>query len=158
MEVGLSPGDFVLDGDPAHYPKRGEAPPNFRYTSVVAKRLHGWIKMPLGTQIDLGLRNIVFDVDPATPRKRAHPPPPNFGPRLLWPSGWMDEDAAWYGSRPRPRPYCPRRCHSSRERGTAAPPPVFGPCLLWPRSPISATAELLFVFFNVKSSHSLHVR
>jgi len=30
-----------------------------------------------------------------------------------------------------------------RERGTAAPP-LFGPCLLWPRSPISATAELLF--------------
>ena len=30
-----------------------------------------------------------------------------------------------------------------RERGTA-PPPLLGPCLLWPRSPISATAELLF--------------
>ena len=29
------------------------------------------------------------------------------------------------------------------ERGTAAPP-LFGPCLLWPRSPISATAELVF--------------
>jgi len=23
-EVGLSPGDFVLDGDPAPYPKRGK--------------------------------------------------------------------------------------------------------------------------------------
>ena len=32
-----------------------------------------------------------------------------------------------------------------RERGTAAPP-LLGPCLLWPRSPISATAELLFFF------------
>jgi len=32
-----------------------------------------------------------------------------------------------------------------RQRGTAAFP-LFGPCLLWPRSPISATAELLFVF------------
>jgi len=30
-----------------------------------------------------------------------------------------------------------------RERGRA-PLPLFGPCLLWPRSPISATAELLF--------------
>jgi len=29
------------------------------------------------------------------------------------------------------------------ERGTA-PRPLFGPCLLWTRSPISATAELLF--------------
>jgi len=35
-----------------------------------------------------------------------------------------------------------------RERGTAAPPP-FGPCLWWPRSPISAIAELLFIFSNV---------
>ena len=30
-----------------------------------------------------------------------------------------------------------------KERGTAAP--TFGPRLLWPRSPISATAELLFI-------------
>jgi len=29
MEVGLVPGDFVLDGDPAPYPKRGGAPPIF---------------------------------------------------------------------------------------------------------------------------------
>ena len=56
----------------------------------------------------------------------------------------MDEDAAWYGSRPRPRPHCTRRGLSSRERGTAQPP-LFGPCLLWPRSPISATAELLSI-------------
>ena len=41
MEVCLSPGDFVLDGDPALYPKRGGAPPNFRSTSIVTKRLHG---------------------------------------------------------------------------------------------------------------------
>ena len=35
MKVGLSPGDFVLDGNPAPYPKRGGAPPNFRPTSIV---------------------------------------------------------------------------------------------------------------------------
>ena len=40
MEVGLSPGDFVLEGDPASSPKRGGAP-DFRPTSIVAKRLHG---------------------------------------------------------------------------------------------------------------------
>ena len=27
----------------------------------------------------------------------------------------------------------------------AESPPIFGPCLLWPRSPISATAELLYM-------------
>jgi len=26
MEVGLSPGEFVLDGDPAALPKKGTAP------------------------------------------------------------------------------------------------------------------------------------
>ena len=31
-----------------------------------------------------------------------------------------------------------------KEKG--AQPPIFGPCLLWPRSPMSATAELLFSF------------
>jgi len=31
----------VLDGDPDPYPKRGGAPPSFRPTSIVAKRLHG---------------------------------------------------------------------------------------------------------------------
>jgi len=40
MEVGLGPGDFVLDGDPAPSPKRGGAP-NLRPTSIAAKRLHG---------------------------------------------------------------------------------------------------------------------
>ena len=101
-------------------PKRGQsrAPPQFSY-HLYCGQTAAWIKMPLGTGIGLGLRNIVFDVDPATPR--AHSPLPNFGPRLLWPNGWMDEDAAWYGSRPRPRPHCTRRCPRSRESGTAAP-------------------------------------
>ena len=29
-----------------------------------------WIKMPLGTEVGLGLRDIVFDVDLVTPEKR----------------------------------------------------------------------------------------
>jgi len=39
MEVGLSPGHIVSDGDPAP-PKRGRTL-NFRPMSVVAKRLNG---------------------------------------------------------------------------------------------------------------------
>jgi len=66
MEEGLSPGDFVLDGDPAPYPKRGGAPPNFRSAYIVAKRLHG------------SRCHIVFDVDPATPRKKGTPTPTKF--------------------------------------------------------------------------------
>jgi len=68
----------------------------------------------------------------------------------------MDEDATWYGSRPRPRPHCIRRGPSSPRKGHSI---LFGPCLLWPRSPISATAELLycllcvFVYFTYLYSH-----
>ena len=51
--------------------------------------------MPLGTEVELGLRDIVFDVDPATPRKKGTPTLPNFGPCLLWPNGWVDQDATW---------------------------------------------------------------
>jgi len=40
MEVGLSPGDFMLDGDPVPFPKKGRSPPpNFRPISIVPKRL-----------------------------------------------------------------------------------------------------------------------
>ena len=38
---------------------------------------------------------------------------------VLWPNGWMDQDATWYGGRPRPRRHCarwgpsfPRKGHS----------------------------------------------
>jgi len=123
MEVGLIPGDFVLDGDPAPYPKRGGAPLNFRPTSFVAKRLHGsrW------HLVQRAYMTLCLMWTQLPPEKRAHPPSPNFGPCLLWPNGWMDEDAAWYGSRPWPRPQWTRRGPSSRERGIAAT--LFSACV-----------------------------
>jgi len=40
MDVGLGPGDFVLDGDTAPLPKKAAEPPSqFWPISVVAKRL-----------------------------------------------------------------------------------------------------------------------
>jgi len=36
VEVGLSPGDFMLDGDPAPPPQKGDRAPNFRPMSIVA--------------------------------------------------------------------------------------------------------------------------
>jgi len=39
MEVGLGPGNFVLDGDPTPPPQKGaEPPPNFRPMFIAAKR------------------------------------------------------------------------------------------------------------------------
>jgi len=42
-----------------------------------------WIKMPLGTEVDLGPGDFVLDGDPAPPEKRAHLPHPIFGRCLL---------------------------------------------------------------------------
>ena len=58
---------------------------------------------------------------------------PIFGPFLLWPNGWMHQDATWYGGRPRPRPHSARWGPCSRSpKGGRRCPKIFGPCLLWP--------------------------
>jgi len=98
MEVGLDPGDVVLDGDPAP-PKRGTA---LQFSAhVYCVQTAGSMKTPLFTEVDLGPGHIVLDEDPAPPAKGAQQPA------------------------------------------------LFGPCLLWPRSPISATAKLLFSYFGM---------
>jgi len=43
-------------------------------TLVYCGRTAGWIKMRLGTQVGLGLGDIVLDGDPAPPRKGAQQP------------------------------------------------------------------------------------
>jgi len=88
MDVGLSPGDFVLDGEPVPPPRQGGSPKIS--THVYCGQAAGWIKMPLGMEVGLGLRDIVFCVDPAIPRKRAHPLPPNFWPMSIV-AKWLDE-------------------------------------------------------------------
>jgi len=65
----------------------------------------GRIKMKLDTPVRLGPGHIVLNGDPALPLKKGAQPP-IFGPCLLWPNGWMDQDATWYGGRPRPRRHC----------------------------------------------------
>jgi len=56
------------------------------------------------------------------PEQTAHHHQPVFGPCLLWPNGWMDEDATWYGSRPRTRPHCVRRGPRPPRKGNSSPP------------------------------------
>jgi len=58
--------------------------------------------------------------------------PPIFGKCLCWPIGCMDQDATWYGGRPRSRPHCARWGPSSPSPQKGAQPPICGPCLLWP--------------------------
>ena len=95
-EVVLDPGYIVLDGDPdLSPPKRGTAAPDFS-AHVCCGQTAGWIMMLLSMEVGLGPGNIVLDGDPAAPKKTA---PPVFGPCLLWPNSWMDQDATWYGGK-----------------------------------------------------------
>jgi len=52
----------------------------------------GWIKMPLSREVGLIPSDIVLDGDQAPPPQKGAELP-IFGPCLLWPTGWMDEDA-----------------------------------------------------------------
>ena len=83
MEQGLGPGDFVLDGGP---PQKGSGAPKFS-ARVYCGQTAGWIKMALGMEVGLGPVHIVLDGTAPLPKKGTEPP--NFGPSLLWPNGWM---------------------------------------------------------------------
>jgi len=96
MGLGLGPGQIV--SDPSSPPqKRGRAPKFWAY--VYCGQTAGWIKMTFGMEVGLGPGDIVTDGD--SPQNRGTPP--IFGQCPLWPNGWIDEDAKWYGSRPRPQ-------------------------------------------------------
>jgi len=99
-------------------------------TLVYYGQMVGWIKMKLGTQVGLGPGQIVLDGDSAPPPPKGHSPT-IISPYLLWPNGWMDSDATWYGGRPRPRRFCVRWGPSSPSQ-KGADLPIFCPCLLWP--------------------------
>ena len=92
----------------------GPIPPKNAPTSrpIYCGRTAGWIKMPLGKEAGRDPGHIELDGDPARPRKKAHPPQAIFGPCLLWPNGWLNQDATWYGGKPRPRRRCVRRGRS----------------------------------------------
>jgi len=72
VEVGFSPGDFVLDANPARLPKKGRSPQFSAH--VYCGQTAAWTKMPLGTEVGLGLRDIVLDGDPAHPPIKGHTP------------------------------------------------------------------------------------
>ena len=59
MEVGLCPDDFVFDGDPAT-PRKKAHPTQF-LAHVDCGQTAGWIKMSLGTEVNLGRGDVVLD-------------------------------------------------------------------------------------------------
>jgi len=73
VELGLGPGDFVLDGDPAPPPQKGAEPPKFS-AHVCCGQTAGWIKMVLRMDVGLSSGDFVLDGDPA---------PVNFRPMFI---------------------------------------------------------------------------
>jgi len=52
-----------------HPPNRGDSSPHFS-AHVYCGQMAGWIKMPLGMELGIGLGHIVLDGDPASPPKK----------------------------------------------------------------------------------------
>jgi len=91
VQVGFRRGHIVLGEDPASRPQRGIA---LQFSAhICCGQMAAWTKMPLGMELGLGPGHFVLDGDHAPlPKKGAEPPTQIFGPHLLWPNGWMDQD------------------------------------------------------------------
>ena len=63
---------------------------------------------------------------------------------VLWRNGWMDQDEIWYGDRPQSRPHYVRWGSSSPHQKEAQLHNFRLMSIVAKRSPISATAELLY--------------
>ena len=115
-------------GTPLPLSKKGE-PPKFS-AHVYCGQTAGLINMELGTEAGLSPGNFVLDGDPAPPQKGGGASQ-IFGPCLLWPNGWMNQDSTWHGGRP--RRLCVRWGPSHLSQNRVEPlPQFFGPFLLWP--------------------------
>jgi len=83
MEVGLSPGDFVLNGDPVLFPQKGRSPlPKFS-AHLYCGQTAACIKIPLGMDLGLGPGDFVLDEDPVAPSPKGGGGPPNFRPVFI---------------------------------------------------------------------------
>jgi len=100
----------------------------------------GWMKTPLGTEVDLGPGHIVLDEVPGSPCAICQLSCLSClsvrlsvcNVRALWPNGWTDQNETWHAGRPRPWPHCVRWGPSSPSPKGAQPSPIFGPYQLRP--------------------------
>ena len=107
-----------------HCVRRGPSSPplnghNLQFSAhVYCGQTAGWIKMTLGMEVGLGPGHIVLGGEPA-PIPNNGVEPPIFGPFLLSPNGWINQDGTWHGGGPWTKPHCARW-------GPSSPPPKRG--------------------------------
>ena len=101
MEVNLGPGDLFIVGSTLPSPKGGGAPKFSAH--VYCGQTAGCFNLPLGMDVGLSPGDFVLGGYPVPLPKKGAESPQIFGPCLLRPNGWMDQDATWYGGMPLPR-------------------------------------------------------
>ena len=81
--IGLSPGDFVFDGDPAT-PRTEGTPTTTQFLAhVYCGQTAGRMKTALGTEAHLGPGHIVLDGVPALRETDTAEHPPSFRPMFI---------------------------------------------------------------------------
>jgi len=106
--------------------------------------------MPLGMEIGLGLsaQATLCSMGTQLPPEKGHTHPhPICGPCVLWPNGWMNQDATWHRGKHRLWRRCVRWGRSSPKRGTAPLPQfsVHGYCRQtagWMKTPLGTDVDL----------------
>jgi len=142
VEVGLSPGHIVSDGDSAPLPQRHS--PQFS-AYVCCGQTAGWIKMPIGREVGLSPGHIVLDGDP---QKKGHSPPPHFSAGVCC-GQWL------VGEMPLGTKVSLGPGHIVLDGDPAVPikahSPNFQPMsIVTKQSPISATAEHLLILIDCR--------
>ena len=135
MVVGLSPGDFVFDGDIPLPQKGAEPPPQFS-AHFYCGQMAGCIKMPLGTDVGLSPGDFVLDGEQGAESPKTFSAHVYCGQTAGWikmplgtkvglspddsvldedpnplPKGKRrpgDQDGSWHGGRPWSSPHCVR--------------------------------------------------
>ena len=88
VDVGLSSGDLVLDGDPVFPPQqRGRSPPSQFSAHFYCGQTAACIEMPLRMELGLGPGDFVLDGDHAPLPKKGGGATQIFGPCLLRSNG-----------------------------------------------------------------------
>jgi len=96
-------------------PKREQSPQLSAH--ICCGQMAGWIKMPLAMEIASAQATLCWmGTQFPLPLLQRGSRSPIFGPCILWPNGWMDQDDTWHGGGPRFRPHCAKW-------GPALPPP-----------------------------------
>ena len=80
------PRRLCVSWGPSPLPKKGRSPQFSAH--VYCGHTAAWIKLLLGTEVPLGLRDIVLDKDPAAPPPKGHSPKFSANVRCGQTAGW----------------------------------------------------------------------